>query len=159
MAVEHDRFTGMGIDRRDEHPLFRPVPAGQPSGDGSAPPRLRGAVRRRIHFERRHTHSAAHIGRILSGGDDSARSLHLVGRRPQWNASTVGPDPTTRLLGRSGEDGGEQFGRGRAGYLGRGRRAGRRADDQIGLGHIKPGIEEAGDHADQPRVSCRSATT
>ena len=79
--------------------------------------------------------------------------------RPQWNASTVGPDPTTPLLGRSGEDGGEQFGRGRAGYLGRGRRAGRRADDQIGLGHIQPGIEEAGDDTDQPRISCRSAAT
>jgi hypothetical protein len=41
--------------------------------------------------------------------------------------------------------------------LGRGRGAGRCADDQIGLGHIQPGIGQAGDDADQPRVACRSA--
>jgi hypothetical protein len=51
------------------------------------------------------------------------------------------------------------LGRARAGYLGRGRRSGRRADDQIGLGHIQPGIEKAGDDADQPRIARRSATT
>ena len=55
---------------------------GQPGGDGGAPPRLPGAVRRRIHVERRRTHPAAHVGRILSGGDDPARSLQVVGRRP-----------------------------------------------------------------------------
>jgi len=42
--------------------------------------------------------------------------------------------------------------------LGRGRRTGRRPDDQVGLGHIQPGIEQAGDNADQPRIACRSAT-
>jgi hypothetical protein len=31
--------------------------------------------------------------------------------------------------------------------------------DQISLGHIQPGIEQAGDDADQPCVACRSATT
>jgi len=159
VAVEHDWFTGMGIDRRDEHRSFRPALTGQPSGDRSAPPRLPGAVRRRIHLERRRTHSAAHICRILSGGDDSARSVDVVGRRTQWNASTVGSDRTSPLLGRSGKDVGKQLGRARAGYLGRGRRSGRRADDQIGLGHIQPGIEKAGDDADQPRIACRSATT
>ena len=44
-------------------------------------------------------------------------------------------------------------------YLGRGRRSGRRPDDQIGLGHIQPGIKQAGDDADLPRIACRSATT
>ena len=58
-----------------------------------------------------------------------------------------------------GKDGGKQLGRGRASDLGRGRRSGRRPDDQIGLGHIQPGIKQAGDHTDQPRIACRSATT
>ena len=75
------------------------------------------------------------------------------------NASTVGSDRTSPLLGRSGNDVGKQFGRARASYLGRGRRSGRRPDDQIGLGHIQPGIKQAGDDADQPRIACRSATT
>jgi hypothetical protein len=34
---------------------------------------------------------------------------------------------------------------GPARYLGRGRRSSRRTDDQIGLGHIQPGIKQAGD--------------
>jgi hypothetical protein len=120
---------------------------------------LPGAVRRRIHFERRRTHSAAHIGRILSGGDDSARFLHMVRRRPNWNASTAGSDRTSPLPGRTGKDAGQQFGRGRARDLGCGRRSGRRPDDQISLGHIQPGIKQAGDDTDQPRIACRSATT
>jgi hypothetical protein len=158
VAVEHDRFTGVGIDRRDEHRSLRPVLAGQPGGDRSAPPRLPGAVRRRIHFERRRTHSAAHVGRILSGGNDSASSLHVVGHRPNGNASTLGSDRISPLLGRSGEDGGKQFGRGRASDLGRGRRSSRRPDDQISLGHVQTGIEQAGDDADLPRIACRSTT-
>ena len=157
VAIEHDRFTGTGIDRRDEHRSLRPALTGQPRGDGRAPPCLPGAVRRRIHVERRRAHSAAHVSRILGGGDDLARSLHVVRRRADRNASTVGSDQTGRLLGRSGKDGGEQLGRGRAGYLGRGRRSGRRPDGQVGRGHVQPGIEQAGDDADQPRVACRSA--
>ena len=159
MAVEHDRFTGMGIDRRDEHRSLRPVLTGQPRGDGRAPPRLPGTVRRRIHVECRRAHSAAHVSRILGGGDDLARSLHVIRHRPDRNASSVGSDRTGPLLGRRGKDGGKQFGRGRASHLGRGRRSGRRPDDQISLGHIQPGIEQAGDDADQPRVACRSAAT
>ena len=111
MAVEHDRFTGMGIDSRDEHRSLRPVLARQPSGDGRAPLRLPRAVRRRIHLERRRTHSAAHVGRILSGTDDFARYLHMVRRRPNRSASTVGSDRTSPSLGRSGKDVGKQFGR------------------------------------------------
>ncbi len=42
---------------------------------------------------------------------------------------------------------------------GRGRRSGRRPDDQIGLGHIQPGIEQAGYDTDQPRIARRSAST
>jgi hypothetical protein len=61
--------------------------------------------------------------------------------------------------GRSGKDVGKQFGRGHASYLDRGRRSGRRPDDQIGAGHIQPGIKQAGDDADQPRIASRSATT
>jgi hypothetical protein len=38
-----------------------------------------------------------------------------------------------------------------------GRRSGRRPDDQIGPGHVEPGVEQAGDDADQPRVAGRSA--
>ena len=93
-----------------------------------------GAVRRRIHFERRRTQSTAHIGRILSGGDDLARPPHMVGHRPNGNASTVGSDRTSPLLGRREKDVGKQLGRARARYLDRGRRSGRRPDDQIGLG-------------------------
>jgi hypothetical protein len=120
---------------------------------------LPGAVRRGIHLERRRTQSAAHVGRILSGGDDLARPPHMVGHRPNGNASTVGSDRTSPLLGRSGKDAGQQLGRARASYLGRGRRSGRRPDDQIGLGHIQPGIKQAGDDADHPRIAYRSATT
>ena len=159
VAVEHDRFTGMGIDRRDEHSPLRPELTGQPSGDGSAPPRLRRTVRRRIHFERPRTHSAAHVGRILSGGDDCARCLHVVRRGPGRHGPTVGSGRCSPWLGRGAKDVGKQFGRGRAGYLGRGGRSGRRPDDQIGLGHIQPGLKQAGDDADQPRIACRSATT
>jgi len=111
VAVEYDRFTGTGIDRRDEHHSLRPVLAGQPGGDRSAALRLPGAVRRRIHFERRRAHFAAHVGRILGGGDDAARYLHVVRRRPHRNASAVGSDRTSPLLGRGGKDGGKQFGR------------------------------------------------
>src|SRR5215212_574064 len=67
-----------------------------------------------MHFERRRTHSAAHVGGILSGGDDSARSIHMVGHRPTGNASTAGSDRTSPLLGRSGQDVGQQLGRARA---------------------------------------------
>jgi hypothetical protein len=40
-----------------------------------------------------------------------------------------------------------------------GRRSGRRPDDQIGLGHIQPGIKQAGDDADLLRIACGAATT
>jgi hypothetical protein len=124
VAVEHDRFTGMGIDRRDQHRLFRPELTGQPRSHGGAPLCLPGAVRRRIKVECRRAHSAAHVSRILSGSNDFAYLLHVVRHRPDRNASSVGSDRTGPLLGDSGKDGGEQFGRGRASYLGRGRRAG-----------------------------------
>ena len=82
VAVEHDRFTGLGIDRRDEHRSLRPALTGQPRGDGGAPLRLPGTVRRRIHVECRRAHPAAHVSRILGGGDDLARSLQVVRHRP-----------------------------------------------------------------------------
>ena len=69
VAVEHDRFTGMGIDRRDEHRLWRPALTGQPRRDGGAPLSLPRTVRRRIHVEGRGAHPAAHVGGILGGGD------------------------------------------------------------------------------------------
>ena len=108
VAVEHDRFTGMGIDRRDEHRSLRPELTGQPRGDGGAPLSLPGGVRGRIHVECRRAYSAAHVGRILSGGDDPAHSLQMVGHRPNGNASTVGSDRTGPLLRRSAEDDSEQ---------------------------------------------------
>jgi hypothetical protein len=83
----------------------------------------------------------------------------MVGGRPNGNASTVGSDRTSPLLGRSGKDVGQQLGRARASHLGSGRRSGRCPDDHIGPGHIQPGIKQAGDDADQPRIACRSATT
>ena len=149
----------MGIDRRDEHRPFRPVLARQPGGDRSAPPRLPGAVRGGIHLERRRTQPTAHVGCILSGGDDLARPPHMVGHRPDGNASTVGSGRTSPLPGRRRKDAGQQLGRARASYLGSGRRSRRRPDDQIGLGHIQPGIKQAGDDADQPGIACPSATT
>ena len=159
MAVEHDRFTGTGIDGHDEHRSLRPLLTGQPGGDGGAPLRLPGAAPRRIRFERRRAHSAAHVGRILGGGDDCARSFQKVRHRHARSTSTVGSDRTSPWPGRSGKDAGKQFVRlGRAGYLGRGRRSGRRPDDQIGLGHVQPGIKQAGDDADLPRIAYRSAT-
>jgi hypothetical protein len=59
----------------------------------------------------------------------------------------------------SGKDVGKQLGGARAGDLGRGRRSGRGADDQISLGHIQPGFEKARDDADQPGIACGSAAT
>ena len=158
VAVEHDRFTGTGVDRRDEHRLVAASAgwaAGRRRWRATAPARSRPTPHASL--ERRRTHPAAHVGRILGGGDDPARPLQMVGHRARRSASPVGSDRAGPRLGRRGEDGGEQFGRGRAGDLGRGRRSGRRPDDQVGLGHVQPGIEQAGDDADQPRVACRSA--
>ena len=130
---------------------------GQPRGDGGAPLCLPGAVRRRIHVECRRAHPAAHVGRVLGGGDDPARSAPS-GPPPACSERVLARiRPDRSVARRRGEGGGEQFGRGRGGYLGRGRRSGRRPDDQVGFGHIQPGIEQAGDDADQPRVACRSA--
>ena len=84
---------------------------GQPAGDGSAPTRLLGAVRRRIQVERRSTQSAAHIGRILSSSDDAARSRHMVHRRPDAHAPTLGSHRSRPWLGRSVKNIGEQFDR------------------------------------------------
>ena len=126
----------------------------------TAPLRLRRTVRRRVRLERRRSHPAAHVGRILSGTDYCARFLHMVRRRPNRNASTVGSHRSSPWLGRSAKDVGKQFGRlDTAAYLGRGGRSGRRPDDQIGLGHIQPGLKWTGDDADKPRIACRSATT
>ena len=83
----------------------------------------------------------------------------MIRRRANRSASTIGSDRTTRWPGGGGKDVGKQLGRrDPAGYLGRDRRSGRRTDDQIGLGRIQPGLEEAGDDADLPRVACRSGT-
>ncbi len=149
----------MGIDNHDKHRSLRPVLTGQPSGDGGAPMRLRGAARRRIPFERRRTHPAAHVGRILSGADDCARPLHMV-RHRAGDAFTIGSDRTRPWRRRSGKDTGKQFRRlGRTRDLGRHSRSRRRADDQIGLGHIQSGVKQAGDDADLPGIACRSSST
>jgi hypothetical protein len=158
VAVEHDCYTGAGIDRRDEHRSFGPALTGQAGGDGGAPPHHLGAIRHGICFERHRTHAAAHVGRVRSGGDDAAHLLQMVGDRPCGNASAVGLGLTSSSLGCRGEDGVEESGRGRSGDLGRGRGTGRRPDDEIGLGHVQPGFHQAGDDADQPRIAGRSAT-
>ena len=100
----------------------------------------------------------------MSAASSAAAMIRLVlsiwsATGPDANAPTVGSHRSSPRPGRSAKDVGEQFGRGRAGDLGRGRRSGRRPDDQIGLGHIQPGLKQAGDDADQPRIACRSATT
>ena len=77
----------------------------------------------------------------------------MVRRRPNRNASTAEFDRTSPLLGRSGKDVDKQLGQCPASYLGGGRRAGRRPDDQISLAHIQSGIEQAGDDADQPSIA------
>jgi hypothetical protein len=127
-----------------EHPAFQPVQIRQPGGDGSAPPGLGGPVQRSVHFERGRAHFTAHVGRIQGGGCNSARSLQMVGHRANGNASAIGFDGTAPWLGRGGKNGCKQFGRIRAGDLGRSRRFGRRPDDQISLGNIQSGIEKAG---------------
>jgi len=52
-----------------------------------------------------------------------------------------------------------QFGRPcPAGYLGSHRRSCRRPDDEIGIGYINPGIGQASDETELPRIAYRSAT-
>jgi hypothetical protein len=157
VAVEHDRFPGMRIDSRDKHRLLRPVLAGKPSRDDVAPARLARAVGS-IHFERRGAHPAAHVGRILSRTDDSVRPLHVGRPREIRSASPVRSGVASLWLRHFGEDGSIQFGRPcPAGDLGSHRRSCRRPDDEIGLGYINPGIGQAGDETELPRISCRSA--
>ena len=83
----------------------------------------------------------------------------MVGHRPDVSASSAGSDRTSPLRGCSRKDVGKQLGRARAGYLGSGRRSGRRPDDQISFGHIQTGFKQTGDDADRPRIARRSATT
>jgi hypothetical protein len=71
--------------------------------------------------------------------------------------ATVGTYRTGRFPGCRVKDGGKEFGRRSAGDLRSGRRAGGRSDDQIGVGDVQPGIAQAGDDPDQPRVARRSA--
>ena len=108
--------------------------------------------------------AAAPILRRMSAGFSAAAMIPLV--LSMWSAD--GPngtrppsDPTgpVRCWGAAERMSASSWVGARAGYLGRGRRSGRRADDQIGIGHIQPGIEQACDDADQPRIACRSATT
>jgi hypothetical protein len=42
--VEHDRFTGVSVDGRDQEESLRPAVARQPGRDGGTPPRLAGFV-------------------------------------------------------------------------------------------------------------------
>jgi hypothetical protein len=44
VTVEHDRLGRAGVDRRDAHPLLRPVGTRQPRRDRRPPPRLHGVV-------------------------------------------------------------------------------------------------------------------
>lgn len=87
-----------------------PAPlTGQPRGDGGAPMCLPGAVRGRNQVECRRAHSAAHISRILSGGDDFAYPFRVVRQRPDRIASSVGSDRTSPLVRGRGKDGGDQL--------------------------------------------------
>ena len=83
----------------------------------------------------------------------------MVRHRHIRNRRTDGSNRTTPWLGCSRQDAGKRLGRlGFARYLGRSGRPGRRPDGQIGLRHIEPGIKQAGNDADLPRIACRSAT-
>ena len=157
VAVEHHRFTGPGIHRRDEHRSFRPALAGQPGGDRRAPPR------RPEPSDAASSSSAdAPIRRRMSAGSSAAAMIRPV--RSRWSDRRPGERVRARSRrpvrrGGAAKDAGEQLGRARAGDLRRGGRPGRRADDQVGLGHVHPGIEQAGDDADQPGIARRPAAT
>ncbi len=106
-----------------------------------------GGVRRRIRRERRRSHPAAHVGRILSGGNDGARCLPMVGCRPHRDEPTLRSGRPGPWPGCSGEDidisvrpGSRQLSVPQRSILA----TSRRPDDQIGLGHIQPGIKETG---------------
>jgi hypothetical protein len=72
-------------------------------------------------------------------------------------ASPVRPELCALWPRHLGEDRGIQFGRPcPAGDLGSHRRSCRRPDDEIGLGEIDPGIGQAGDETELPRIACRS---
>jgi hypothetical protein len=138
---------------------LRPVLGGQP-GDGDGPPlRLHRTVGRRVGFECRGAHPSAHVGSILRGVDDRARSLHVIGHRPDSTGS-LGSDGTSAWRRRSAKDARKQFDwRDSAGYLGRGGRSRGGSDGQVGLGEIQPNLKETGDDTDLPRVAHRSGTT
>jgi len=83
----------------------------------------------------------------------------VVRDRRTGRESSVGLDLTGWCVRHSGHDGGKKLCRARAADLRRSGLSGRRPDDQVGLGHIQPGIEQAGDDPDLPRIADRSATT
>src|SRR5262249_26178664 len=94
MAVEHDRFTGMGIDSHDEHRPLRPALTGQPRDDHGAPLPLPGAAPSRSPFERRRTHPAAPIRGRMSAASSAAPMIPLVlPRRPATGTSGTRPPP------------------------------------------------------------------
>ena len=68
---------------------MRPVLARQPRGDGGAPLRLPGAVRRGVQLERRRAHPAAHVGQT-SAEAMIPEPLQVVRHRPGGSAVPVG---------------------------------------------------------------------
>ena len=81
----------------------------------------------------------------------------MICYQPRRATSTRRSDLTGPLLRHSGNDVGKKLRGACTSYLRGDRRSGRCPDDQIGLRHIHPGVEQAGDDADQPRISFRSA--
>lgn len=129
MAVEHGRLAAAGVDRGDQQGAFRPVLAGQPGRDGSAPAFRPGTVGGGVQFDGGRAHSATHVGCVLGCRDDRAGSLQVLRRRLRAPG---------RWRGGSGEDGFEQFGRTRAGQLDGGRRAGRGTDGSSAVVTSRP---------------------
>ena len=154
-AVEHDRFSGMGVDRRDEHRSPRPEQTRQTRGDGGAPLCVPGAVGRRLHVECRRTDAASHVGRILSGGDEPFQPS--PGGLPPASPERVGeirPD-RCRCWEAAAEDGGQQVRR-RSHQQPGPRPSSRLMSRSSGRLWSRPGRHRAGRRERRSATRCRS---
>jgi hypothetical protein len=152
-VVEHHRLAGLGVHRRDEQRARRPPRAREPRRHRGAPSRLPGAVRRRVPLEGESAQPAPHVRGVAHG------------RREGRDAVDVGLDLRRRRSRRARAGRGARAGwRGSHGWrvqlAGAGGRelrrdcgAGGRPDGDVRLPDLEPGVGEAGEDADQPRVA------
>ena len=159
VAVEHDRFAGMGIDRRDEHRSFRPALTGQPSGDGGAPPRLpEPSDAASI------SSAAAPILRRMSAASSAEAMIRLV--LSMWSATgPIGNASAGRIRPDRSVAGGAAARMSASSSAGVAPAIWAAAVDPADVPMIRsacvtsnPASTQAGDDADQPRIACRSAT-